>query len=227
MNFHSSSINFLVAVVSLMVVCNGIPMSPPARLAGHDRKSAVVYNNVTSAKSRIASSKIATQDRNTLIVCCGPLDSIDDKSVHQTCLECIKMCKTKGMAVNLSGFWQIEHCRCNIPKFCPNIGYVRQVTFDDSCTERTQNNYISSSSSTSYGSFATSAAYKTVFYRASYVSCISMIAIAFLYVFGVRNNQYITYSQNLLMSFTLLTYVNAVAHFQKHPTIDDFRLSGM
>jgi len=228
MNFRSSSINFLGAVVALMVVCNAIQVIPPAMLAGRGHKSAVGYINVTGAKSRIVSRRgSATQVRNELLVCCGPPDAIVEKSVHQTCSECKKLCETVGMNVKYAGSWQIEHCRCHKAKSCPNIGYVRQVTFDGSDTEHTQNSYIDSSSSTRYGSFATAAAYKAVFYRTSCVSCISMFVTAVLYVLSIGNNQYSTFAQHLMMSFTLLTYVNAVSQFQKRPTIDDFRLSGM
>lgn len=226
MNFRSSSINFLGAVVALMVVCNANQVIPPAMLAGRGHKSAVGYFNVTGAKSRIASRRgNTTPVRNELLVCCGPPDAIVEKSVHQTCSECKRLCETIGMNVKYGGFWQIEHCRCHKAKSCPNIGYVRQVTFDGGDTEHTQN--TDSSSSTRYGSFATAAAYKAVFYRTSYVSCISTFVTAVLYVLIIENNQYLNFAQHLMMSFTLLTYVNAVSLFQKRPTIDDFRLSGM
>jgi len=228
MNSRSSSINFLAAVVALIIVCNALPVLPPARLAGHKNKSAVGYINITGAKSRIASRREnSTKVRNTSIVCCESFDAIVKKSVDQTCLECKNFCSMLMKVFNGDN-WHINNCRCPKTKSCPNIGYVRQVTFDGGDTKRTQNNFISSSSSTRYGSFATAAAYKTVFYRTSCISCISMLVISVLYVvFSIGHNQYSTYVQHLMMCFTLLTYVNAVAQLQKRPTIDDFRLSGM
>lgn len=228
MNSRSFSINLLTAVVALIVVCNALRVSPPARLAGRDHKSTVGYINFIGGKSRNASRREnATQVRNTPLVCCGPPDAIVEKSVNQTCSECKHLCETVGMNVKCGGSWLIKHCRCYKTKSCPYIRYERQVTFDDGDTERTQNNYIDSSSSTRYGSFATAAAYKTIFYRTSMVSCISMCVTAVLYVFIIGNNQYSTYAEHLMMSVTLLIYMNAVTQFQRRPTIDDFQLSGM
>lgn len=226
MNSRSSSIHFLAAVIALMVICNAFQVIHPAILEDRDHKSAVSYINVTGGKSRIASRREnTTQIRNTSLVCCGPPDAIIEKSVYQTCSECKKLCESTGRDVKNGGSWQIDHCHCL--KGYPNIDYVRQVISDGSDTERIQDNYIGSSSSTRYGSFATVSMYKTVFYLMSCASCISMFIAAFLYVLGIGNNQYNTYDQHLMMSITSLTYVNAVTQFQKHPTIDDFRLSGM